>query len=569
MKRIFLLFLGFSTYVFAQNDSFLSKESERLEMICKRNGNNPDSLNYYGTKLLKLGKEYQDNHALVEGYFFLSQAKSLEAKTANAIIYLDSALAYKDLIKNESIIYRLLRTKAMKLTQNDEFDKAEILYKEIIDRAQKLNQREEIAHSLNGLGMIERRKNNHEKSLSFYNEALHIWDSLGNINAKLGLLSNIGIAQKQLGDIESSNATFQKSIALEKNNKRDQRTLYRLYSNLATNFIATKSVDSANFYLDKVISYYKKSDQKFELALAYMNKGESKIGLKEMDSASYFFNKSLKIIKSQKNIHFIIENYRLLATVFLKKDDFDKALIYVDSAHNLSIKNNYKSGLEHQYALYAEINEKKEDYEQAILYLRKNDSIKKAKLLKGKSDGLDQTFILEDIKDKNRKIKTLSTEKSFYMSNLFIIVFVAFILFVMSLLLYRKRLQQKRSLKELQEKLNNYNKTNQIQYKSELLLKLKSNAVLNSKEILYVKSDGHYLEIFSENKEKPEIERSSLTTFLEKLPKQDFIRIHKSHIVNIHKIKIINSTQVMLENGEWIKLSRTYKQELKDILNKK
>ena len=100
------------------------------------------------------------------------------------------------------------------------------------------------------------------------------------------------------------------------------------------------------------------------------------------------------------------------------------------------------------------------------------------------------------------------------------------------------------------------------------IIHLKSKAILNSTDILYVKSDGHYVEYYINNKANPEIDRNSLSEVLKALPSSYFIRIHKSFIVNIYHIKIINSTKVMLDNGVWINLSRTYKQQLKDILHK-
>lgn len=97
-------------------------------------------------------------------------------------------------------------------------------------------------------------------------------------------------------------------------------------------------------------------------------------------------------------------------------------------------------------------------------------------------------------------------------------------------------------------------------------LLLKNGNVLNSNDILYIKSDGHYVEIFTE-KIRPIIERNTLKGLLKVLPIFNFVRTHKSYIVNLHKIKIINSKELMLQNGEWIKLSRIYKQQLKEILH--
>lgn len=121
----------------------------------------------------------------------------------------------------------------------------------------------------------------------------------------------------------------------------------------------------------------------------------------------------------------------------------------------------------------------------------------------------------------------------------------------------------------LQQELNKLKKTaKNNNLSNNKHINLKSKAVLNSSEILYIKSDGHYIEYYIENKPKPEIDRNSLTEALKILPTNSFVRIHKSFIVNIYHLKIINSTKVMLDNGVWINLSRTYKQHLKDILHK-
>lgn len=119
-------------------------------------------------------------------------------------------------------------------------------------------------------------------------------------------------------------------------------------------------------------------------------------------------------------------------------------------------------------------------------------------------------------------------------------------------------------IKEILLALKKIEKNEQLN-KNRLLLK--NGTIINSNEIIYIKSDGHYVEIFIKNKNKPEIVRSTLTEILSALPSSNFLRTHKSFIVNIHKIKKFNPNQLMLESGEWIKLSRTYKQQLKEMLN--
>jgi DNA-binding LytR/AlgR family response regulator len=100
------------------------------------------------------------------------------------------------------------------------------------------------------------------------------------------------------------------------------------------------------------------------------------------------------------------------------------------------------------------------------------------------------------------------------------------------------------------------------------IIYLKSKATINTSKILYIKSDGHYVEYYLDDRKKPEIDRNTMIEVEKNLPTQSFLRIHKSYIVNINRVKIINSSKVMLDTGEWINLSRVYKQSLKDILNK-
>lgn len=112
-------------------------------------------------------------------------------------------------------------------------------------------------------------------------------------------------------------------------------------------------------------------------------------------------------------------------------------------------------------------------------------------------------------------------------------------------------------------------KTIENQYSKNGLLLLKNKTVIKFNSILYIKSDAHYVEIFIEDKQRPIIERSSLSSFLKKLPETHFLRIHKSYIVNLNKVKTINATQLMLYNGVWLTISRTYKPLLQSILLKK
>ncbi len=96
---------------------------------------------------------------------------------------------------------------------------------------------------------------------------------------------------------------------------------------------------------------------------------------------------------------------------------------------------------------------------------------------------------------------------------------------------------------------------------------LASSAVLSTNKIIFIKSDGHYLEFFLEDKERPEIDRNKIKEILDLLP-FNFVRIHKSYIVNTDFIKSKHATKVVLVNNIELPVSRTFRIDLEDSLKK-
>lgn len=89
-------------------------------------------------------------------------------------------------------------------------------------------------------------------------------------------------------------------------------------------------------------------------------------------------------------------------------------------------------------------------------------------------------------------------------------------------------------------------------------------------DIVYIQSDGDYVQLITENgKYKKE---ETMKYFEANLHPQKFVRIHRSYIVNVEKIARIelfekNSQMLMLKNGHQIKASTTGYKMLREVLN--
>ena len=72
---------------------------------------------------------------------------------------------------------------------------------------------------------------------------------------------------------------------------------------------------------------------------------------------------------------------------------------------------------------------------------------------------------------------------------------------------------------------------------------------------------GDYVKVVTENKNYMVL--STMKSFLNKLPKNQFIRIHKSYIVNLKKVINFTTTNVNTD-GEMLPLSRKQKRIFKE-----
>jgi DNA-binding LytR/AlgR family response regulator len=86
------------------------------------------------------------------------------------------------------------------------------------------------------------------------------------------------------------------------------------------------------------------------------------------------------------------------------------------------------------------------------------------------------------------------------------------------------------------------------------------------KEIHFIEGLNEYIRIHTDNRRV--VVKSSLHSIEEKLPSEQFIRIHKSYIVSIPRIRAFNATTVELENAK-VRIGRNYKNQVFSALHYK
>ncbi|MBG6129642.1 DNA-binding LytR/AlgR family response regulator [Aquimarina sp. EL_43] len=84
------------------------------------------------------------------------------------------------------------------------------------------------------------------------------------------------------------------------------------------------------------------------------------------------------------------------------------------------------------------------------------------------------------------------------------------------------------------------------------------------KDIQYIEAYGNYIKIFTDTMI---LTPNTLSDFFDKLPKEDFIRIHKSYVINFNELKLIEGNQLILNNTTTLPIGKSYRKLVLDKID--
>ena len=86
--------------------------------------------------------------------------------------------------------------------------------------------------------------------------------------------------------------------------------------------------------------------------------------------------------------------------------------------------------------------------------------------------------------------------------------------------------------------------------------------------ILYIEGLKDYVKIYRENVEKPVLTLMSMKSLEENLPRNSFMRVHRSFIVNLDKITTIERNRIVF-GKTYIPISENYKEKFQKFVNER
>jgi DNA-binding LytR/AlgR family response regulator len=90
---------------------------------------------------------------------------------------------------------------------------------------------------------------------------------------------------------------------------------------------------------------------------------------------------------------------------------------------------------------------------------------------------------------------------------------------------------------------------------------------INFNDIIYIEGLKDYIKVFVQNQDKPIMSLNSMKSIEEKLPKEKFMRVHRSYIVNLDRIDTVERSRIVF-GKVYIPVSEQYKEAFQAFLNK-
>jgi len=373
------------------------------------------------------------------------------------------------------------------------------------------------------------------------------------------------VAQRALGSAYSITQQFQKSnnhihaALILADVLKDPELKFTVYGPLAHNYRRTQYQDSARFYYKKLEKWHALNGRP-QMAVRQINsQGSTYFDQADYEKALPLFVEAYDKAQELNDSALIIETQRHLAETYLQKGMPNASIDQANAALNLAQETGLLRYRAAFYSIIARAYVDLGNVELATEYKSKaneaqtsipKDAIVERPLNKDyvRSQSQLSENVIKGLEDKSR-----SKERWIYLTlGLLVLSILIAVYFIRKHHLAIEEVALLQGLVDSQAKVA-----------SERVV-LKNGNVLESSEILYLKSDSHYLE-YHTVMDKKITERNTFAEALENLPSH-FIRTHRSFAVNSQHISYVNTSQLQLTNGDWIQISRTYKQGLQGHL---
>lgn len=225
------------------------------------------------------------------------------------------------------------------------------------------------------LGIHKSIKSDYAEATRLFFKCLSTFEKLKDERQVARVLNNISIVYYYQSKYEKAEEFLKKALKISEKIK-NYTEVARCYNNLGRIYFEQNKYNVALNYAQKVLDIINKNNIKGDISIYYCNLSEYSMKLNKSEQALDFAEKALISARITQNKRMIIRPNIIKASIFIQKNEIQKADTLLKEAGEL-LKNAKYPEEELLYFEYAyQFNQKQRNYEKSLLFFQKYVSLK-------------------------------------------------------------------------------------------------------------------------------------------------------------------------------------------------
>ncbi len=326
-------------------------------------------------------------------FYFTQQALSLARKLGNPE---KQSVAINEM----GVVYYL----------NDQYIKAIDYYEQALAIDRKLNKKEDIATRLSNIGLAYCALGNYSKAIDLFHEALKI-DHERNDTAKMAIrLNNIGIVYSQFEQYPKALEYFINAYKTD-SARNDKSLCAARLSNIGWVFLKMNMPDESINYFNKAIALDKELQNEFNLTIRYHNLGKAYLLKKKYHEAIQLFNQALEFDRKSGNKADIAVALSNLGKAYLETGQKEKAFASVNESIGLAKEAHAQNVIMDDYKVLADLFVSRNKFKEAFEFFSKYNQLKDSLFSAESKKKLDAFQTYYETEKKEHEITILNRDK--------------------------------------------------------------------------------------------------------------------------------------------------------------
>lgn len=414
----------------------------------------------------------------------------LEINLDSSRFFVDEALVLAKELNNFNVLSNAYVNYANAFYFAGNLDSTLFYYQKSYSEIIKTADQNEIAASLNRLGLIYEAKSNYSEATKYYYQALKIYEESKHKPGLANVYNNLGIINDAFGRNEKAIIDYKSALDLflEINDLDGQANVY---NNLATLYSEIDDLEKAISYINTSIQISKNINGKSSTGAAYLNASTlyEKKGLS--DSAHEMLDSALVYYQFSNNLHGIANVLDKEAAYFTESQNNQKAVDLLLQSIILREKVGSLNATSITLKQLSETFQSLGDYEKAFAYYQRYVVLKDSIFSESTNKVISELNIKYETAEKNKAISLLKKEseiKQFQNKLLFILSITFAMGTILLLYLFRTKSKLLKSQKEaIQQKEALSNLEREKQQTEKLLLEKEIKAQQEINELQKIK----------------------------------------------------------------------------------